>query len=601
MRHILLLTALAASFTLCAQAQTKTGTIEGTITDGRQKTVESATIALLRAQDSTTIKYAVADKSGRFQFEALPSGGYLVLVSAVGHGKTYSEKAILSDEKTHIVLPALLLQPMAKDMAAVVVTSRKPFIEQKIDRTVVNVDASVTNAGATALEVLEKSPGVSVDKDGNISLKGKQGVTVMMDGRPAYLSGAELSNYLRSLPASALDQIEIMTNPSSKYDASGNSGIINIKVKKNKQKGFNGNLSATYGQGRYWRSNGSLNLNYRTGKVNLFMNANTGMWSGFQRLDIHRKFRSGETGNLTAIFDQTSHMLRRNDFHSLKLGADVYLTSRTTVGFVTSGFINPENTTSRNVIRLMDADGKVDSVDHAYTRNEQRWKNGTFNLNFRHQFDSTGRELTADVDYIRFDSERDQIFNNITRNNSETKLRESSLRGDLPVSILIRSAKMDYTQTVAKDFKFEAGLKTSFVETDNNAGYFQVYGNREEVDYTKTNQFVYTENINAAYLNLNRQFKKFGVQAGLRYEYTRYKGHQFGNPDKGDSLFSRNYGNLFPTMFLSYTADKNNQFGLSFGRRIDRPAYQDLNPFLFFLDNYTYEQGNPFLKPQFTN
>ena len=257
-------------------------------------------------------------------------------------------------------------------MAGVTVNASRPMIEQKIDKMVLNVEAAVTNAGATALEVLEKSPGVTVDKDGNISLKGKQGVMVMMDGRPTYLSAQELSNYLKSLPATAIDQIEIMTNPSSKYDAAGNSGIINIKSKKNKQKGFNGSVTANYGQGIYWKANGSINLNYRTGKLNLFANGGANEWNGFQTLTIHRKFRNENTKEVNAIFDQVSNMRNHSNYYNFKVGADYFVTAKTTIGIVASGFINPGKHTSHNTSYLKNAANVVDSFVVAASTDNRR-------------------------------------------------------------------------------------------------------------------------------------------------------------------------------------------------------------------------------------
>ncbi len=601
MRKIFFLLSIVTLLSAYAQAQTHSGKIKGSVVDGNQKTLTSATISLLKAADSSVVKFSVADNSGRFEFDHMPAGKYLVSVSAVGHNMGYSEVVDLNSEQSTIVLKTVELIPLPKDLTGVTVTARKPFIEQKIDRTIVNVEASVTNVGATALEVLEKSPGVTVDKDGNISLKGKQGVMVMMDGRPTYLSATELSNYLKSLPASAIEQIEIMTNPSAKYDAAGNSGIINIKSKKNKQKGFNGNLTVNYGQGRYWKSNNSINLNYRVGKVNLFANASANQWNGFNKLDVYRKFKNPDTKEAEAIFEQTSHMCFGNKNANVKLGADLYLNQKTTIGIVTTGFISPDKFNSKNTSFLQNANNQLDSIVYAENNNKGTWKNGSVNLNFRHQFDSAGRELTSDIDYITYRASSNQAFSNITYNPSWIKRRVEELRGYLPINIDIYTAKVDYVHPLKKEAKLEAGLKTSFVETDNSANYFTVWEHTEEPDYKKTNRFLYYENINAAYINFNKQFKKFGVQAGLRYEHISYKGNQLGNPEKQDSSFKNSYGRLFPTMFVSYNADKDNQFRISYGRRIDRPAYQDLNPFLFFLDNYTYNSGNPYLRPQFTN
>ena len=589
-----------ASFSTDLQAQNTGGKIKGQVIDGSQKTVEAATISLLNAKDSSVVKFSVANKTGNYQFENIPVGQYMISVSAVGHNKGYSEKVEIKNDETNI-LKTIELVPQPKGMAGVTVTSTRPFIEQKIDRTIINVEASVTNAGATALDVLEKSPGVTVDKDGNISLKGKQGVMVMMDGRPTYLSAAELTSYLKNLPASAIDQIEIMTNPPAKYDAAGNAGIINIKAKKNKQQGFNGSFNANYGQGKYWKGNTGINLNYKTGKVNLFANANASEWNGFQTLTIHRRFKDEATQETKAIFDQVSDMLNSSNYYSLKLGADFYVSKNTTLGFVTNGFLNPEKYSSNTTSYLQNANNKVDSIVYASSQNENKWKNGSVNLNMRHQYDSAGRELTADVDYVTYESNNNQSFSNTSYNPSWLKKGEEKLRGNLPVAIDIYSAKLDYTHPLKKDAKFEAGLKTSYVHTDNAANYYNVFIDAESIDFNKTNHFLYKENINAGYVNYNRQFKKFGVQAGLRYEHTSYNGKQHGNPQRVDSSFSRSYGNLFPTIYVSYKADKNNQWAVNYGRRISRPAYQNLNPFLFFIDNYTYQAGNTFIKPQYSD
>jgi hypothetical protein len=464
----------------------------------------------------------------------------------------------------------------------------------------VNVDAAVTNVGASALEVLEKSPGVSVDKDGNISLKGKQGVQIYIDGKPSYVSGADLVNLLKNMNAAQLDQIEIMTNPPAKYDAAGNSGIINIKTKKNKAKGFNGSATAGFSQGSYWRANGNLNLNYRNGRYNAFFNYSYNKNNSFQELTIHRTYKKDDLKTVDAMFDQVAFMPSTNTGNNLKFGMDYFLTKKTTIGFVSSGFMNPERFRNYNTAYLKDGYGEVDSIVLSTAHMKDTWKNGNLNLNFRHQFDSTGRELSADLDYSKYASHNQQVFMNAAFDPQWVKSSQTDLLSDLPLDINIYSAKVDYSQSLSKDMKLETGIKSSYVNTDNAANYYNVVNGETEVDYKKTNRFLYTENINAAYVNINRQFKKFGIQAGLRFENTNYSGHQLGNAQKPDSSFQKTYNNLFPTIFLSYNPSKNHQFGFSTGKRIDRPAYQDLNPFLFFLDNYTYQAGNPYIRPQYT-
>ncbi|RYZ24006.1 MAG: TonB-dependent receptor [Chitinophagaceae bacterium] len=586
---------LSATYSASAQSS---ATVAGQVADGNQKTVESATVSLLRAKDSSVVKIAVAGKEGRYAFENVAAGNYLVSVSAVGHGKEYSAPVAV-DGATSLTVPVIRLVPLSKDMAAVTVTARKQLIEQKADRTLINVDASPTNVGATALEVLEKAPGVSVDKDGNVSLKGRAQVQVMIDGRPSYLSETALASYLRTLPATAIEQIEIMTNPSARYDASGNSGIINIKTKKNKLKGLNGNLSLSGTQGKRSRSNNSFNLNYRTGKLNLFSGFSQSHYQRYQNLDIERTYT-----NNGAVLESATQQRDHNNYYGLKLGADYFITKRTTLGFVLNGGTNPERGISRSTAMLKNAQGQLDSVVSAESDQFNTWKNGSVNVNFRHQFDSTGRELTADVDVVGFRTGSGQFFVNNAFTPAGAKQSGERLRGDLPVRINIYSAKTDYSQRLGKEGKLEAGMKGSYVRTQNSAFYFNQLPGGDAVDTTKTNQFDYEERVIAGYINYNKQVGKWGIQTGLRYEHTSYNGHQFGSPDKvkhPDSTFGRNYGSLFPTVYISYAAAKKHQLSASYGRRIDRPSYQDLNPFLFFIDKYTFEQGNPFMRPQFTD
>ncbi len=600
MKVILLLSALFL-VSITGWAQSRGHVISGRVINNSKQAIESATISLFNAKDSALAKSALTDADGKFEITSLPDGNYYLLVSGSGFSVYKSDAIVLEEGKPLRGLGTIVLKETIKELDAVSVTSKKPFIEQKIDKMVVNVDAAVTNVGATALEVLEKSPGVTVDKDGAIALKGKQQVLVMMDGRPTYLGPNELANLLRSMPATSIETIEIMTNPSAKYDAAGNSGVINIRTKKNKQRGFNGSVTLNYGQGKYWKTNNSFNLNYRTGKFNFFVNGGYSKWNNFQQLDINRKFKNPATGDLTAIFESTTMMRNISDNYTLKLGTDYYLSKKTTLGFVVSGFVNPEQFGSKSTSYLQNPAAVTDSIVYAESNNKNKWKNGTVNLNLRHQFDSTGKEITADLDYVSYNSQSKQNFTNTTFNNSWGKLHEEVLRGDLPVNINIYSGKVDYSQPIGKEMKLETGVKSSYVETDNSALYYNLLDNGETVDLSKTNKFSYKENINAVYVNFNKQFKKLGVQAGLRYEHTNIKGLQYGNPVNADSSFSRSYGSLFPSVFLSYKASKNHQWGLNYGRRIDRPAYQDLNPFLFFLDNYTYQSGNPFMRPQFTN
>lgn len=591
---------LMAGIGIALISQAQTGAIvSGSIKDGgNQKVIDAATIALLRASDSAAVKLTYSEKSGNYQFEAIKEGSYLVMATSVGHTKTYSPVFTVAGT-ANIQLAVLQLVPLDKNLKGVTVVAKKPFIEQRIDKTIVNVDANVTNAGSTALEILEKSPGVSVDKDGNISLKGKSGVRVYIDGRLSYLSGADLANLLKNMQASQLDQLEIMTNPSAKYDAAGNSGVINIKLKKSKTVGFNGSLSSSFTQGQVPRFNESVNINYRRNKINLFGNGSFNVNRQNQEIIIMRNFRDRDTKELLSIFDQQARIRNRRQNLDLRVGMDYSMNKKTTLGILLSGFYNPEKVSNENNTFLRDKLGMVNAITTATSDMKNRWHNFSANFNMRHQFDSTGKELTADVDYsIYRSSSRQQLANHYFDASRNTLAPSDTLMGNIPSAINIFSAKTDYAQPIGRNGRLEAGVKVSFVKTDSDARYDSLLNNILVPDKGRSNHFVYEEQIQAAYVNFQKPLnKKWDMQLGLRVENTIAKGNQRTTGE----TFDRNYIQLFPTAYLSYKLNAANTFAINYGRRIERPDYSDLNPFFFFLDRYTYQAGNPQLSPQFSH
>lgn len=592
-----LIAIITLSFT--TEAQNATGRVTGSVIDGNTKTIESATITLLRSKDSSVAKISLANKDGNFLFENVVEGKYVVSISAVGHTKGYSESFEISPSNLSVSLKTIELIPASKELSNVSVTGRKPLVEQKIDRMVVNVEAAVTNVGTSALDVLEKSPGVSVDKDGNISLKGKQGVMVLIDGRETQLGGTDLANYLRSLNSNQLEQIEIMTNPPAKFDASGTSGVINIKTKKNKQMGYNGSLSLGYGQGRYPKVNEGLNLNYRNNKVNLFGNLSHNYNYGFGLLEIERTFRDKNTKDLLSNFDQAARMQNKSHNYGAKVGLDYFVSKKTTLGVVFNGFSSDRNMVNRNTTDISDELGNPNSQTRAFSGNDQLWTNFSTNINFRRVLDTLNSELTADVDFVVYNSKNDQtLINSYFDAVGNSTFKADTLLGALPQDIKIYSGKIDYLKYLGKNIRFEAGLKSSVVKTDNDAVYDSISFGQVVHDYNRSNYFIYEENINAAYVNFSRPLsKKWNAQAGLRMENTNAKGNQVTTGEK----FDRHYTQLFPTLYLQYKANEKNSFVLNYGKRIRRPDYQRLNPFINFLDRYTYQQGNPNLKPQFSH
>jgi iron complex outermembrane receptor protein len=569
--------------------------IRGTVS-ASQKPVEAATISLLK-QDSTQIKHAVSDKSGRFVLQNLKDGIYMVSIQAVGNKVYYSPVIVVNEQHQQVDLQTINLEATAK-LNDVTVSSKKQYIEQKIDKTVVNVDASPTNTGLSAYEILEKTPGVTIDKDGNISLKGKQGVMVMIDGKPTYLSPSDLANFLKNMPSTTLDQIELMTNPSAKYDAAGNSGIINFKTKKSKTKGFNTSITIGGGEGKYPKTNESINLNYRTGKINVFANYSYDYAKRFHTLDLTRKFRNA-AGNVDTIFAQRTDMVSDYQSHYFKTGMDFYASKNTTVGFSVNGDFNPGHFTNSNLTNIIDANNILLSQTITNSNAKENWTNYGANLNLTTKFDTAGRELSANLDYIHYRSSSDKMFVTSFFDDKENKINnDETLRGNLPGNINIYSGKVDYTHPLKHNAKIEAGVKASYVETDNNAEYDSLLNNKWITDSGRTNHFLYKENINAAYVNMSKQLnKKWSAQLGLRLENTISNGNQLTT----GQTFKRDYTQLFPTAYISYAMNDKNQFSINYGRRIQRPDYGDLNPFYYFLDKYTYEVGNPYLKPQFSH
>ncbi len=585
-----------------SSAQNTSG-IYGVVKSVSDKTISSATVSLLRAKDSFLTKLAVTDKDGQYEFIGIKDGRYIISVSSIGFQKAFSQPFDYQSIQ-RMQLPAILLQEEVKSLAGVTVQSKLPLIETKLDKTVVNVEASPTNAGTTALDVLEKSPGIMVNSDGVISLRGKQGVIIMMDGKQTFLSPTDLASMLRNMPASALEQIEIMTNPSSKYDAAGNSGIINIKTKKGKMAGLNGSIMVGATSSIYKpehalyfipKSQNSINFNYRKNKFNFFGNFNPNIFRGQNALRFESRFLDDDKNITGYNITQTRFRFRGNN-KTLKLGLDWNADKKNIFGVVVSGFSFSGHPLPITVTDLNDVAGQLESKLISNTDNEIKFRNASLNLNWKHTFDTSGRELTADADWVIYSNVSDMLLTTNYYNGSLQKTGESFLRGHLPSNINIYTFKSDYSQPF-KGGKFEAGIKLSYVRNDNEVNYDRLFENEWVIDDIRTNHFIYDENINAAYVNYNKQVKKWTFQAGLRVENTIAKGNQVVSR----TVFKRDTTNLFPTAYIKYDLNQKNALTVSYGRRITRPNYRDLNPFVYFLDTLSYHKGNIYLKPQYTN
>ncbi|MFN8356129.1 MAG: outer membrane beta-barrel protein [Spirosomataceae bacterium] len=574
-----------------AHSQTISGSVSSEL-----KPVEYATVTLHRAVDSVFVKGEITDSQGGFLFENLKVGRYFLRVSQVGFDPFTSPLLVINSENPKVNLPNIQLITAVKNLNEVTVVAKKPFIERKLDRTIINVEGSIVSTGNSILEVLERSPGVVVNQESSLALRGKQGVIVMIDGKPTPLSGADLLNYLKGIPSANIERIEIVTNPSAKYDAAGNAGIIDIRFKKDQREGTNGNYSLSYGQGRYRKPTLSGNLNYRKKKWNLFGNYSFSAPQQYTMFYINRKFFDSNRAT-TSVFDQTSYIKQPLLSHVGKIGADLNVSKQTVIGvMLNANFLDHTRDGFTNSI-ISEPTGALRSTAETENLLSEHRYNVFGNVNFKHSFKQAGRELTMDVDWGKFGAATGQNFVTDYFNDVRNPLNSEALRTDQNGSIEVKSVKADYVHPLEKKAKWEAGIKSSLVKTDNDIKFFDVLGGNEQLDTKRSNHFIYSENVNAAYLNVAKTFEKTDFQAGLRMEHTVTKGEQVTT---GES-FSRNYAYLFPSVFINQKLSKSHQLSLSYSRRIDRPNYRQLNPFRIFVDPFTYVVGDPTLRPVLSN
>jgi len=576
--------------------------LTGKLTDEQDAPIELATVVLKTATDTAIVGIAYSEANGAYSFTGLAENTYLVEVSYVGFEQFVSNPVKLDQNNPVVQVPLIQLKQSIALLKEATVTAKVPYIQRKIDRTVVNVDALIANAGSSALEALERSPGISLDPNGTIKLKGRAGVLVFIDDKPTYLSGSELESYLRAIPADNIKQIEIMTNPPAKYEAAGNAGVINIITKRNKLPGFNGNVVLGFTRGQYSRSNNSLNLNINRKKFSIYTNINAGLSNSFQDLNINRFYKNPDLTPLSS-FAQNSYIQPSSRSLNARLGVDYYLGENTTLGVVVKGLVNPGKVNTDNFAAVLNPQQDTLQTIIADNRQESSFSNGTYNINLRHNLDTLGSNIIVDADYVTYTSDNDQVFKNYLYDSNGSLEYSDLINGKLPSNITIYAAKADYTKPLGAGSRFEAGWKSAFTKTDNEAAYTNTVENITTIDYNLSNRFLYDEWIHAAYLNYSKSFGQLEFQLGLRAETTTLKGAQLGNVEHPGSEFSRTYHNLFPTLFASWHVDSldHNVLTFSYGKRIDRPFFQQLNPFISPLDKFTFYSGNPDLLPTFSN
>lgn len=570
--------------------------ITGKIVDENNAAIPFATIALYQVQtDTNMVKATFSDESGQYTFSLLAEGNYYLEASFIGYAKSRSELITLTAESSFNA-PILKLISKAEALDEVEVTAERELIELKPDKTVFNVQGSINATGNTAFELLRKSPGVVIDNNENLMLQGKSGVLIYIDGKRSPLRGEDLANFLSSLQSNEIDAIEIITEPSAKYDAEGNAGIINIRLIKDKNLGTNGALNLGYRYGLNSKYNGSVNFNNRNKTTNVFGSLNAFTGESEENIYVYRE--QGGNG-----YNQYINQLTDKTTYGYKLGADFFLSKHSTVGLLVNGNTNDQVEYFNSEVGIFGlSDHQTDSfLVAANTTNAER-NNANFNINYVFN-NLKGKSLTVDLDYGQFRNRSESFQPNIYLSaDRNTMLNENIYSLVTPTDIDIYTAKLDWESKLF-DGTFGTGVKSSFVRTDNTFDYYDVVNGERQKDEDQSNRFTYDEFVNAAYISFQKKLgERWNLMTGLRVEHTQSEGTlTTANPNNDDPPVKRDYLNWFPSAGLTYTPNQKHSFRLNYSRRVDRPNYQNLNPFEMRADELTFSKGNPFLNPQFSN
>ncbi|CAN5917605.1 outer membrane beta-barrel family protein [soil metagenome] len=567
--------------------------LSGRVLDAEQKPVPYAVVSLIKAEDSTLVKGVIADEMGNFSFENNASGKFLLQINATGFSQTFYGPFDFAGDQKMTLPDVVLVAP--KEMKEVEITAIQQLYIQKADMLIMNVENSPVKISGTAWDLLSTVPGVVVDQSGKITLRGKSGVLIYMDGKNTFLAGDQLQSYLQGISAADVTQIQIISNPSAKYDAQGSGGILNIITRKGSQQGFNGAVRAGFGQAFYSKYNGGFNFNYAKEKFNVYGRYDAYNWNNIERAYLNRNVTyNGSTTN----FNQHNSTISVPYGQNARLGIDFYAKHDITWGGRVDGGLSTGK--DKTVNSTMISVSGNDSTNELYQRNtnDSRFKNGSANLYFKQQYDTNGRELSASMDYLTYTNNEAQTFNlNYFDQSGNTSAPAEDQRSKAISNIRILVGQVDYSHPFSNKYKMELGIKSSYVETENNLNFDVLNNTAWENDTTRSNAFTYKENINAAYVTGYADYGKFQVTGGLRAEQTLSEGV---SPTTGDQL-KRSYLQLFPSIFILQKLAKNHALNFTYARRVNRPGYQDLNPFTFYLDKYTFRKGNPFLQPEISN
>ncbi|WP_367913834.1 outer membrane beta-barrel protein [Leadbetterella sp. DM7] len=548
-------------------------TISGNVINRQNEPVTGATVTLYA--DSLLVQGKFTDSSGLFRFDQLNADRkYIVKITYIGY-KPYRSGPV---EASYTFNNLVLEESGETALNEVVVQGRKPMIENEIDRTIVNVEAMPGGNTGSAYSLLEKTPGVNV-RDNSVSLNGKSGVAVFINGRPTNLAGRDLENYLKSLAAADIEKIELIDNPPARYDAAGGA-IINLKLRQNRNIGWAGSLNASHGTGKYWRNFDGVSLNYNQGKIYTYVSGGY-----FNETYEEKEWRDTRFLDENVTVSTAIRNLSQSRGFNVHGGLDYFLSDKTTVGVFYRNS-RPFSPSERTIVNREAA--------LAYSVINPNEENKTFDgasAYISQKFNGKGRELSLEVNQVRYLMDGTQRFNS-----------SEPFEYVLDTRIRTRSVNIDYVHPI-KGGNLEAGMKSSFMNNNNNNRYFDIAESGPVIDWPKTNHFLYKENINAAYVSGSKRFRRWDLKAGIRVETTRAEGLQLGNEAVERSGFERSYVNVFHNFILSYKLDSAGTRVLTFltQKRLVRPYYLYLNPFMQYRDPYNYATGNPELNPQLQN
>lgn len=590
MNRIILLLFCILIFTTYAHSQEiKLGKIKGIIVNKDSLPIANVPVALAKT-DGKVIRFAISDSIGVFNFDSLQSSKYFLEVNIIGYHNYRSDTI---SNLSNMQIP-IQLKDSIGNLSEVKVATKKRLFEMLPDKMVMNVDNSILAVGNSVYDMIRKAPMISVDNEQNLLLKA-QTPTIYIDDRPTYMTGSQLTDYLKSLPSESIATIDFITNPSSKYDAAGSAGIINIKLKKNKLYGVNGIANARIGTGRYIKTGGGINLNYRNSWLNTFLVWNKSYSESYNALTYNSKIMNN---NIASYQDRENYWHPKSSYNNFKGGADFNLNKKDVLSLMVMGYMgNTKQVTTNNSV-LSDAQRIPYQYITTILNGQDNVHNITYNINYKREIDSLGSAFTVDADYAKYvQKDSDNNVNDFTNANGAIIRNPYIFRNSRPANIDIKSAKIDYTKYWTAKLKLESGIKYSAVNTDNNLQVDSIQNNQWVMDFGRSNHFIYKEDIAAFYSTASQSYGNLSLQLGLRGEWTKSN----ANSITAQRIVKRNYFNLFPTLFSTYKINDNNELNFGYSRRISRPSYESLNPFVRYIDPYTSFMGNPFLKPSYSN